>query len=142
MEIIVGILSAVNLISLLIYGTKILNVRKSEPTLAPAQSSISTPDHYLKRTWIGSDPHGMTHHGWRWECSCGVKGTGGADASKIGSEEIAINRFKMHAKLYREVNGAGDTELDKLRKEFAEYKEKCYCKDTNDDLILMNAEKK
>ncbi|UDL16612.1 hypothetical protein SEA_ATUIN_218 [Arthrobacter phage Atuin] len=96
----------------------------------------SLGQHVLKRTWIGDE--GLSVKGWRWECSCGTIGaSGNADGkTSLGSEENAIDRFKAHAKGFREANkDLMQEKYNLLEKEFADYRKACYCKDANDDLI-------
>jgi hypothetical protein len=116
---------------------------------ASAKLSIESPalsGHTLIRVWNRDD---VSHRkrGWWYECSCGRQQPGSAvDEWTRGSEADALKTFKKHAGLYQEftieaVNPL-KVELEKERKTFAEYRKKCYCKETNDDLILMKGEHK
>lgn len=107
---------------------------------APAIEPVATPGHTLTKTWMEAYPDDKAYAGWRWKCSCGVRGAAtNCSKSSLGSETNAIARFKEHAQGYREVNfDAQKTEYAKLEAEYKEYRGKCYCKDSNDDLILLN----
>jgi hypothetical protein len=122
---------------------------------APPPKSIEAPpvktvivngalgEHVLKRTWIGEGHHAVK--GWRWQCTCGTIGVAGnADRDKsLGSEDNAINRFKAHAQGFREANkDIMQERYNLLQKEFDDYISKCYCKDSNNDLIVLLADRK
>jgi hypothetical protein len=104
------------------------------------EKPAATPGHTLVRTWMESDPTDRAYAGWRWKCSCGVKGASTTcTKTSLGSESNAIEQFKIHAKGYHEANfDAQKGELDKVTADFKEYRQKCFCKDTNDDLRLLD----
>jgi hypothetical protein len=88
-----------------------------------------------------------TKKGWWWKCSCGAEHPGaGTGSVSYGSEANALQTFKNHARLYDEFaveqTNPLEAELTKVKKDFAEYREKCYCKDANDDLLIMKREGK
>jgi hypothetical protein len=99
------------------------------------------PEHRLLRTWIVSSRESAIPAGWRWKCHCGVWGV--AENACIvngkydlGTEEEAINGFKNHAHQYNEVNvDFYRQKFEQEQADFAEYREKCYCKESNDDLL-------
>lgn len=110
----------------------------------PKALEVWVEDHRLVRTWkatVQENRPGIA--AWAWKCSCGVTGSAGdaKEFTSLGSEANAIERFKSHAKGYREANKGVinplATKLDKVEADFAEYRQKCYCKTTNDDLILL-----
>jgi hypothetical protein len=98
---------------------------------APAPS-----DHLLTRTWVERGDSNAP--GWRWKCSCGVIGLSSGikeatitQSGSLGAESLAIERFKAHAKGYREANGnMWKDKHDALKAEFDVFQEKCYCKET------------
>jgi len=118
---------------------------------AKAISASQTSSHRLVKTYIArgaNSDHWID--GWRFLCSCGAKGASTglkaatySEFGSMGTESGAVGKFKTHRDLYLEVNGSGDTEhedtvkLKKLEAEFAEWRNACFCKDTNDDLILL-----
>lgn len=114
---------------------------------AKALEAAPKSGHTLVRTWIVPTKDGRIDAGWRWRCSCGVWGVASGAYSKhiartntteyeLGTEKQAITGFKDHATMYREVNDdTFRTKFEELQAEFAEYRNKCYCKETNNDLI-------
>lgn len=110
-------------------------------TSRPRDTPSAAPQaHALVRTWIGEDPAGLSVDGWRWKCSCGSEGVAGdaTNRASLGTEDNAIQRYKSHAKNFTDANRNVWKELYlKKEAEFAEYRNKCYCKETNNDLILM-----
>jgi hypothetical protein len=133
-------LEMLNLISpALTFLIFILFIRQNKKmTPAEALTQHAPNEHRLVRTWIEED-NSPAMPSWNWKCSCGVWGTAG-DASKtsLGSENNVVDRFKDHAKGYREANSdIWKEKFDALRAVFGSYRQKCYCKETNDDLILL-----
>lgn len=133
---------------------KIYDQRHSAVTAAPPVKAVSAPTvsgHRLVKTYVSTNSDGDPWiRGWRFLCSCGVKGpAAGLEqqingmGGKLGSESSAIDKFKLHRDRYLEVNGNDQGEhedtakLRELKAEFAEYVSKCFCKDTNDDLLLL-----
>lgn len=128
---------------------------KRQPALpqapAPAPITARPQTHRLLRTYISrGEPDDPWIDGWRFRCSCGAtgvseglvqakNGTGGMMGTEIG----AIEKFKIHRDAYIDVNGADEEhpdtiKLQKLEAEFEQWRKACYCKDTNDDLLLLN----
>lgn len=132
-----------------------LNKLTQPAVTAPAPAkAVTTPKvagHRLIKTYVARGNNGDHWiDGWRFLCSCGAKGASqGLKASttttngSMGSESGAVDKFRIHRDLYLSVNGTDDAEhrdtiaLRKLETEFAEWRKACYCKDTNDDLILL-----
>lgn len=119
-----------------------LGIRTRTPKKAPApiEKPVATPGHTLTKTWMESYPDDLAYPGWRWKCSCGVKGSSTTcTKTSLGSEINAIEQFKTHAKGYHEANfDDRRDEFVKLTADFKEYRNKCFCKDTNDDLRLLD----
>lgn len=120
------------------------NKKTQNSIAAPAKASA----HRLVKTYIGSGDSWI--EGWRFLCSCGAKGCASnmeaatySKNGKLGSEASAIAKFKIHRDAYIDANGDDDSEhedtvkLRKLEEEFALWRKLCYCKDTNDDLLLL-----
>lgn len=116
-------------------GLRTRPAKQPLPSIEPA----ATPGHTLIKTWMESNPYDSAYAGWRWKCSCGTQGAAtNCNKTSLGSETNAIARFKEHAQGYQSVNfDAQKSEYAKLNAEYKEYREKCYCKDSNDDLILL-----
>jgi hypothetical protein len=123
--------------------------RTSRPVLpSPEKGALpsSISGHTLVRVWKKLDGE-YDKLGWWWECSCGAKHPGSEVSSRYyGNESNALDTFKSHAKLYVEFaveqSNPLEKELNKVKEDYAEYREKCYCKDANDDLLLMKKEGK
>jgi hypothetical protein len=149
------VLAIANLLCLLV-GFPVLARKLKKPAVAepPATKAVTGPKvtaHRLVKTYIARGADGDHWiDGWRFLCSCGAKGC--ADglvqskpgiAGKMGNEISAIAKFKKHRDAYLDANGDDHVEhedtvkLRKLEEEFAQWREACYCKDTNDDLILL-----
>lgn len=99
--------------------------------------------HQLVKTW--DNRHWETSRdqlGWWFHCSCGLKAPGSnVGPRSYGTESGAIHQYKSHAKLHLDLNQSQPNPFEEkykeLLKDFQEYQEKCFCKDTNDDLILL-----
>lgn len=141
---------------LFMIGSSILSIRtKNQIGRMLGSSPVEKPkvleaapkaDHTLVRTWIASTKDGRIDAGWRWRCSCGVWGLASGAYSTLqangfvkyglGTEKQAIAGFKDHADLYKEANSDYYKGLyEREQAEFAQYRDKCYCKETNSDLI-------
>lgn len=114
---------------------------KQQALPAPVQQE---KQHSLVKTWLGNagDSTGAIA-GWRWKCSCGVIGScSNATKTTLGTETNAVALFGIHRKLYKEANGnEWKDKHDALLARFEDYKKKCYCKDSNNDLILLSLDK-
>lgn len=137
-----------------VYGVRTLT-KKSKPAIAAPAKAVSAPTvaaHRLVKTYVSyqSSDGDPWIDGWRFLCSCGVKGpaTGlvqqmNGKGGKLGNESGAIDKFMMHRDKYLEANGSDEQEhedtikLRKLETEFAEWRKACFCKDTNDDLLVL-----
>jgi hypothetical protein len=108
----------------------------------PAITSPVNP-HRLVKIW---DNRSCDHNrqGWWFECSCGLKRQA-SDVTKIylGSEKGAMDTYKSHAALYKGL-AISEPAINPFEKKyndevaaFKEYRDKCFCKDTNDDLLLL-----
>lgn len=138
------------LLIITVVGSTLVTVReRSKITRAltnpvqPMKELMDTPKtaHRLTRTWIVSTRDGNIPAGWRWRCHCGVWGVATnayqtpTDAH-LGSEAAAIEGYKVHAKSYHEVSvDRYKEQFEAVTAEFAEYRQKCYCKESNDDLL-------
>ncbi len=145
------IFSLINLIVTLSLMTGYGVVRvfgNKKPQQAIAAPKKKGTGHRLVKTYIGSGDSWI--EGWRFLCSCGAKGCASnmeaatySRTGKLGSEASAIEKFKIHRDAFLAANGDDDEEhgdtakLRKLEAEFAEWRKVCYCKDTNDDLLLL-----
>ena len=109
------------------------------PAITTTQVASNNGDHVLAKTWMEPDPTDRAYAGWRWKCKCGVQGVAtNCKKGILGSEANAIERFKDHAEGYREANfDAQQAAYDNLAAEYKLYREKCYCKETNNDLIVL-----
>jgi hypothetical protein len=102
-----------------------------------------TPAHRMVRVWVNNNPAYYSQRGWWYECSCGrVQPGQGVNARYMGSEGEAIKGFKAHAALYlTPIEAPVDNPFEKLYNDevaaFQEYVSKCFCKDTNDDLLVL-----
>lgn len=139
---IITILGVWGLVWYSIQQNKIL--RQITPSEQPKALEYWVEDHRLVKTWMASShENAPAAAAWAWKCSCGSRGVAGnvEQGKNLGSEANAIERFKQHAQGYRDANKGVinplKTKLDKVEADFAEYREKCYCKHTNDDLILL-----
>ena len=147
------VLAIINLLCLVV-GFPVLARKLKKPVVAatpPATNAISAPKssgHRLVKTYISRDDQWID--GWRFQCSCGAKGASdGLKQAKtgvsgtMGTEVGAVEKFKKHRDAYLDANGDDEQEhedtakLHKLEAEFAQWRKACYCKDTNDDLILL-----
>lgn len=123
----------------------------SPPVPQKAVSAPTVSAHRLVNTYVAT---GSTKdewvEGWRFLCSCGARGTAAntvqqvnGKGGKLGTEASAIDKFILHRDKFLQANGDDATEhedtakLRKLEAEFAEWRNACFCKDTNDDLILL-----
>ncbi len=150
----IELLSAAILISL--FGGIVLISRKlTQPAVtapSPSKAIGSVSGHKLVKTYVSHNESGDPWiDGWRFKCSCGAKGpannlvqaTAYGTGGKLGTETSAIDKFKLHRDAYLDANGddfaehEDTTKLRKLEEEFAEWRKACYCKDTNDDLLLL-----
>lgn len=97
--------------------------------------------HRLVRTWMEPDPIDGGLPGWRFLCSCGTQGMATNIKDRVlGSEENVVKQFSGHAALFASVNEDGwKRRYETLKAQFDWYIEKCYCKDTNNDLIEWRA---
>lgn len=133
------VLILINIFGFIYSGRKVYNALPK----APQSKAITTSDHHLVKTWIEADSTTAVS-GWRAKCSCGAlqyatnaKSTTYDKAGSYGSEINVIEAFERHAKAYARVNGNPDMEkLSAVQKEFDEYKEKCYCKETQTVALL------
>lgn len=129
---------------LLIFGvlsvTLLINNRKTMKSLTnQTPKAIAAPEeHMLVKTWIEGDNYPAIPS-WNWKCSCGVWGSAGnASETSLGSENNVIARFKDHAAGYREANrNVWKEKFEKSEAAFAHYRDKCYCKETNNDLLAL-----
>lgn len=89
---------------------------------------------------IEPDRHALVHVkyedyvGWHFLCACGLEGkefeTDPYDNRHASTESGTIREWERHRKNYKKVKYvAEETEADRLRKELADFKAKCYCKD-------------
>jgi hypothetical protein len=126
--------------------SKITKALAAAPTPIREVMDTPKPHHQLSRTWIVATKSGHMPAGWRWRCRCGAEGIAsnsysredkdGMIAYSLGTEESAVTGFKAHARLHKEAST--DVYKDKfeaLTEEFAQYRDKCYCKETNLDLL-------
>lgn len=113
--------------------------KKEKPASIAIEPSSSTPGHTLARTWMEPDPSDSAWAGWRWKCSCGTQGAAtNCSKTSLGSEINAIDRYKDHSKAYASVNfDAQQTEIDRITEEYKSYHDKCFCKHTNEDLMVL-----
>ena len=136
-----------------VYGVRIFGKHRAV-SAAPVKKEISKPTvaaHRLVKTYVA---HGVTKdewiEGWRFLCSCGARGTAAntvqqvnGKGGKLGTEASAVDKFMIHRDKFIQANGDDSMEhedtakLRKLEEEFAQWRKACYCKDTNDDLILL-----
>lgn len=142
------LLAMMSLILLKVYfpltGVRVRNV--APPEQSPVIAGVSSHTHNLIKVWRRED---VSHDskGWWFQCSCGQISPGTrVGGNSYGSEANAIETFKVHVSLYKGLgltqNNPAVTELNKVKKDYTEYRSKCYCKDANDDLILMKKEGK
>ena len=135
-----------------VYGIRNFGKKKKKPAIvaAPAPKPLAlTSGHRLVRTYVSQTDQWVA--GWRFECSCGAKGTAANTVAKnpdgrggkLGTESSAVDKFKIHRDNFISANGPDEQEhedtvkLRKLEKEFEEWRTACFCKDTNDDLIVL-----
>lgn len=139
-------MTPMDLTGLILFGAMTLYVmvtnRKTQKALiGMSPKAISAPEeHTLVKTWIEHD-NGPALAGWNWKCSCGVWGTAGNSSEvSLGSENNVIARFKDHSAGYRDANrNEWKEKFEKSEAAFAHYRDKCYCKETNNDLLALGA---
>lgn len=122
---------------------------KSQPALSSGSSPLAITEsipssHSLVRVWDNRSCD-RERQGFWFECSCGMsRAADGTTDTSFGSEANAIKSFKSHALLHKDV-GVSDVWQEKylaLKEHFENYKEACYCRESNDDLILLEKDKK
>lgn len=117
---------------------KVLDRTSAAPSLeAPVAA------HRMVRVWI-NDKCAYHQKGWWYECSCGQKlPDSGVSTRYLGSEAGAINSYKAHAARHKGLAIMATTENPFEKKytdevaAYQEYVSKCFCKDTNDDLLVL-----
>lgn len=126
------ILLIVNVVGLHRLGKIQPKTRLPQPELTPPKA------HRLVRTWIEPEPDDSGWPGWRFLCTCGTQGMATNCADGVfGSEQNVVKQFSDHAALYAAVDEDGwKHKHDLLRDQFAWYVKTCYCKDSNDELIV------
>lgn len=126
---------------------KTRTTRPALPALdKPISAAPALSGHTLIRVWKKTEGE-YGKRGWWYECSCGATHPGkGVSSSSYGSEANALETFKTHANLYVQfaVEQANplEKELERVKEHYTQYRDKCYCKDANDDLLLMKKEGK
>jgi hypothetical protein len=148
LEIITLILLAnLNIALAIAAGVRLFGKKKKAVAATPTPAKAISNQHRLVKTYISDTDNWIK--GWRFLCSCGARGCSSnlvqATAIKsgsMGSEASAIEKFKVHRDNFIGVNGdeqehEDTAKLRKLEEEFALWRKLCYCKDTNDDLLLL-----
>lgn len=110
----------------------------------PALPAATSPEHTLVKAWDNQSYNiPFADRGWWYHCSCGLKRVASdLSSTYTGSEAGAIRAWKKHSALYAELSHetAATESLSaiKAEREYIEkYRELCYCKSANDDLILL-----
>lgn len=88
--------------------------------------------HELKRIWYTNSTASYSTDGWWFECKCGTSGTSierGHNKNQ-GSEEAAMNRWKKHVKIYKDMSIADPWEAKyrELQAKHDAHVEACICK--------------
>jgi hypothetical protein len=129
------------IIGLVVAGKLFINPKQSQPQLtAPETQMALSPSHTLVRVW---DNRSCEHdrQGWWFECSCGMKRSAdGTNSKSYGSESKAITSYQVHAKLHTDISPEKNEWKEKyeaVESEFAKYREACYCKNLNDDILIL-----
>jgi len=102
--------------------------------------------HTLIRVWDNRDVD-YEDQGFWFECSCGMKRPAdGTNSKEFGSETDAIRSFKIHVKLHEGLPSEEDNPWKIKYEEAVDHLDKfrnaCYCKDANNDIILLEIERK
>ena len=110
----------------------------------PKELGLSTP-HVLRKIYFKKSSYSIDT-GWVWLCTCGTHKLI-TEAYDGGTEAKAIRGWKEHRDLHGQLSiEAGGNEFEKkyraLEAEFASFKESCYCKESNDDLIMLERDNK
>lgn len=120
-------------------GIKLGAVKKSPPSLevGTQPKAILSERHKLERTFrdrrikLQGHKDGQDHLGWNYICTCGTVAPAidndGYHGS--GSEQGAVKAFVNHRNLYAAQVDSGENELDRIKKEFEQYKKECICHD-------------
>lgn len=132
------------IISVVVMGKVFLGPRKAQEAIsAPHEHLPLASGHSLVRVWDNRSCE-RERQGWWFECTCGMKRASDYTNDKsFGTESKAIESFKKHAQLHSTVGPHSNEQqqrYDRLKDQFDRYREKCYCKGTNDDLILIERE--
>lgn len=113
-------------------------------TSSPPLSLTALPTHSLVRVWDNRSCE-RERQGFWFECTCGMKrAADGTTDTSFGSEANAIKSFKNHALLHKDVvtNDVWQEKYNELKAHFEKFKESCYCKESNDDLIMLERDNK
>lgn len=107
------------------------------------QAALPAPDaHRLVKVWDNRSCE-YRRTGWWFECTCGMKKpTTDMTVGTYGTEAGAIRSFKNHADLHKGLQIEQANPFEKKYNDeveaFKEFRDKCFCKETNDDLIVLN----
>lgn len=99
----------------------------------PKRSSNAPRGHELKKIYFTNNTSSYRTDGWWFQCQCGTSATSieKGHNKNSGSEEAAMNRWKKHAALYKDMDAEDpwETKYRELQAKHNDYLEKCICKE-------------
>jgi hypothetical protein len=130
------VLLIILIISNIVMAHRIGELRPAK-TYPPQYELTPAKQHRLVRTWLEATPTDGGWEGWRFLCQCGTTGPAvDLDKESLGSETSAVEQFTIHAKLFASVDEDGwKRRYEEKKAELDSYVSRCYCKETNDELI-------